>query len=265
MRLDLVARFRLRRLRFDHVGIERPLHEEAHVRNLGGLFVEDFDELVADRDALLLRIVDAGEPLEETLGGVDCDHVEMQHVAKRGDDVLRFVLAQQPRIDEHAGQLLADRARNQALRRRPNRRRRRARRSRSRCRRARGSLRSRARRTIPSPNRPRASQRRAGSSRSAPCRIRCGRPPDGTARRRCGARGRPSPRSRNAPCERALGTPAAARRRVSPCDIQTRLRAETPAKNGLSGRSSSSVAGPNSRCASGTSVPPRSRAINCMP
>ena len=40
----------------DHVGVERPLHEEAHVAEAPRLLLEDADELLADDHALLLGI-----------------------------------------------------------------------------------------------------------------------------------------------------------------------------------------------------------------
>ena len=51
---------------------------------------------------------------------------------------------------------------------------------------------------------------------------------------------------------------------VSPCDIHTRLRSAAPAVNGERS-SNSNVVGPYSRWVAGTSVPPRSRAINWIP
>ena len=73
---------------------------------LGGL--EDPDELAADDLALLLRVGDAGERVEEPLRGVD----DVQRDPGRGDevalDLLGLALAQQPVVDEHAGELVAD-------------------------------------------------------------------------------------------------------------------------------------------------------------
>ena len=52
---------------------------------------------------------------------------------------------------------------------------------------------------------------------------------------------------------------------VSPCDIHTRDCSGTPRKSGQSAASTVSWAGPNSLCASGTSVPPSFFATSCMP
>ena len=60
--------------------------------------------------ALLLRILDAGQPGEEALAGVDHDEVHPE-VALEGDpQQLRLLLAHQPVVDVDAGQPIADRA-----------------------------------------------------------------------------------------------------------------------------------------------------------
>ena len=97
----------------DDVRVERALHEELD-RLVGvgddraGLLLEDPDELAADRLALGLRVGDAGQRVEEPLARVD----DPQLHAGRGDevllDLLGLALAQQPVVDEDAGQLVAD-------------------------------------------------------------------------------------------------------------------------------------------------------------
>ena len=74
------------------------------------LLLEDADELGADRLALGLGVGDAGELLEEALLGVDGDERDLELVAERGDDLLALVLAHEAVVDEHARQLVADRA-----------------------------------------------------------------------------------------------------------------------------------------------------------
>ena len=59
--------------------------------------------------ALLLGVVDAGEPGEEALPRVDVDERDMEVVAERLDDLRRLVLAQQSVVDEDACELFADR------------------------------------------------------------------------------------------------------------------------------------------------------------
>ena len=77
------------------------------------LFFEDGDELVADRDALQLGIVEAREPFEKARRRIDVHDVEVQDVAERRDDAERLVLAHQAGVDVDARELLADRARHQ--------------------------------------------------------------------------------------------------------------------------------------------------------
>ena len=101
----------------DHVGVERALHEELDrvAVGVGGpddvarRLLEDADELAADDLALLLGVGDPGERGEELLARVDDDEVD----PGRGDEVLLDLLglagAQQPVVDEHAGELVTDR------------------------------------------------------------------------------------------------------------------------------------------------------------
>ena len=74
-----------------------------------GLLFEDADELLADRAPLVLRVGDPGELAEEALLRVDVDERHVEVVAERLDDLRRLVLAQEPMVDEHARQLVADR------------------------------------------------------------------------------------------------------------------------------------------------------------
>ena len=186
VRFDLVAGLALRRLRFDDVGIERALHEVLDAGNLRRFFFEDGDELVADRDALLLR--DRRLPRAcarkrsraSTAITLRCSTSRNAASTSAG-----LVLAQQAVIDEDAGQLLADRARDQ--RRRDGRIDAAGERAdhlvaadiarESRCDR-------RLDERVHLPVAARCRRSGAGSSREDRARIRCARPPDGTARRR---------------------------------------------------------------------------------
>ena len=95
--------------RLDHVRVERPLDEVADVAELPRLLLEDADELLADDRALLLGLGHPREPGEEPLAGMDVDERDVEVVAERLDDLLGLVLAQQAVVDEHAGELVADR------------------------------------------------------------------------------------------------------------------------------------------------------------
>ena len=77
--------------------------------HLGGGVLEDADELAADDLALLFRVGDAGERIEKAPLGVD----DLQPDARRRHEVLLDLLglarAEQTVVDEHAGELFADR------------------------------------------------------------------------------------------------------------------------------------------------------------
>ena len=105
----IVAATRLVAARLDHVRVERALDEVVDLAELPRLLLEDADELLADRAALLLGIGDAGEPAEEALLRVDVDERDVEVVAERLDDLHGLVLAQQAVIDEDARELVAHR------------------------------------------------------------------------------------------------------------------------------------------------------------
>ena len=96
----------------DDVRVERALHEEADARSLRGDLgrrgLEHPDELPADDLALGLGVGDARERGEEPVGGVD----GVQARARGGHEVALHLRAlarpQQPVVDEHAGQPIAD-------------------------------------------------------------------------------------------------------------------------------------------------------------
>ncbi len=90
------------------VGIDGALSQEADAVQLGGLLGEDIDELLADDLALLLRVGNAGQLVQEAVGGVYIDQVSLQLLAEDADDLFGLALAQQAVVDVNAYQLLAD-------------------------------------------------------------------------------------------------------------------------------------------------------------
>ena len=70
--------------------------------------LEHADEELADDLALVLRIGDAREALEELVAGVDVDELDALMPPKRLDDLLGFALAHQSGVDEHARELGPD-------------------------------------------------------------------------------------------------------------------------------------------------------------
>ena len=127
--------------------------------------LEDVDERVADDRSLLLRILDARERVEKAARRVDGDELDAEVRVERALHLLALVQPQQARVDEHAGELIADRPMHE---RRGDRRVDAARQAADharRRRRARGSSRPRSRRTRPASNSAPHGRRERGSSR----------------------------------------------------------------------------------------------------
>ena len=100
--------------RLHDVGIERALHEEVDgLALLAGLrndtargLLEDPDELAADDLALLLRILDSRQRGQEALLRIDDDEAYAGGRDEVALDLLGLACAQQPVIDEDAGELI---------------------------------------------------------------------------------------------------------------------------------------------------------------
>ena len=98
----------LGRERLDHVGVERALHQEAHVvPDRARLGLEDVDEGVADAPPLLLGIGDAGQALEELRARVHHPEIDAEVAPEGGLHLLALVQAEQPVIHEDAGEPVA--------------------------------------------------------------------------------------------------------------------------------------------------------------
>lgn len=99
----------------DDVRIDRSLHEEVDLADLLRFGLEDTDELLADDLALLLRLGHALELFVEPLLGIDADEVQIVVPAgtEDGFDLIALVLSEEAVIDEDAGELLADRLRQE--------------------------------------------------------------------------------------------------------------------------------------------------------
>ena len=113
---DVVVRLDLRRdavlaaARLDHVGVERPLHEEADVAQPPRLLLEDADELLADDLPLAPRDPRRPSSRERNRScACDVDERDVEVPGERLDHLLGLVLAQQAVVDEDARELVADR------------------------------------------------------------------------------------------------------------------------------------------------------------
>ena len=99
--------------RLDDVGVERALHEEPRVGAVRGEvargLLEHADERLADDLALLLGLDDVVERAEEAVGRLHVHEVDGELAAEGLLHLLGFVEPQQPGVDEHARELVADR------------------------------------------------------------------------------------------------------------------------------------------------------------
>ena len=203
--------------------------------------------------------------VEEALAGVDDDEVDAGRLDEVLLDLLGLALAQQPVVDEDAGQLVADRLLHQgrcdggvdaageraedavladllADRRRRGRRRRWPRSSPARCRR---------------PSR--------GSSRGPAGPARSAAPRGATARRRGGAR---RPRRRRPGCQRRGGdarSPSGASVTESPCDIHTTCSSAGRRRASTRRAMTDASVLPYSRAPVRSTVPPSARDIAWKP
>ena len=95
--------------RLDHVGVERPLDEEADVAELARLVLEDADELLADP---ILRFSSGSltpvEPREEALLRLRRGRAGRGSGRRTSRPPARPRSAQEPVVDEDAGELVAD-------------------------------------------------------------------------------------------------------------------------------------------------------------
>ena len=89
------------------------MHQEPRARvtgaELGRDLLEDPDEQLADPLALVLRVEHAGEGLEEPVGRLHVDQVDVELAPEGLLDLLGLAGPHQAGIDEHAGQLVTDR------------------------------------------------------------------------------------------------------------------------------------------------------------
>ena len=93
---------------FDDIGVEGALGEEVGVGNVVGGFLEDLNKPVPDELAFLLRIIDACEITEERFRGINNTEVDVEVVVEGVLDEVAFFFAEEPVVDKHAGELVAD-------------------------------------------------------------------------------------------------------------------------------------------------------------
>src|SRR5262245_26712066 len=112
MRLDSYRWASGERHAFDNIRIERALRKKLGAADFLRLCLEHFDEQLPDGLALLLRVLDALERLEERLRGIHVHERNVVALAEHRHDFLRFGEPHQSMIDEHAGELISYRFMN---------------------------------------------------------------------------------------------------------------------------------------------------------
>ena len=95
---------------FDHIGVQRALHEELRVAQPTGVLFEDAYEQLTDDLALRLGLGHTLEPLEVPFTGTHVDQLDAHVAAERLDHLIALVEPHQPGVDVDACQLRADRA-----------------------------------------------------------------------------------------------------------------------------------------------------------
>ena len=93
----------------DHVGVQGALNEVIGIGQIGGHLFEDPDECLTDDLALLLRIGDPGQPLQETVLRVDVNQIRREVPPEGLFDLFALAESHEPVVDEDAGELTTDR------------------------------------------------------------------------------------------------------------------------------------------------------------
>ena len=98
---------------FDHVGIERALCQEIDLPQGSGLALEDLDEGRTDPPALLFRVDNPLQGDQELVAGVDALHVDAQMPLHHVFHPAPLVAAEEPIVNQQAGELAGERAMHQ--------------------------------------------------------------------------------------------------------------------------------------------------------
>ena len=94
---------------FDHIGINGALHQIGYLAQLTGLFLKDADELLADDLALFFRFGHTRQLVQEAIGGVHPNEVDVVVFREHLLHHVALILAQQAVIHKNAGELAAHR------------------------------------------------------------------------------------------------------------------------------------------------------------
>ena len=92
----------------NHIGIERALGEVIKGPKPLALLFKHANEFGADDAALLLRVGNASELVDEALTGIDVLHIDVEALVEELDQKLGLAFAHEALVDEHAGELITD-------------------------------------------------------------------------------------------------------------------------------------------------------------
>ena len=93
---------------FNHVGIQRSLHQELCVGDSASVFFKNTNKGFTNCFALRLRLGDALEFFKEPRAGINMNEFNTHVALKRFDHLCAFVLAHQPNVYIDTRQLIAN-------------------------------------------------------------------------------------------------------------------------------------------------------------
>ena len=93
---------------FDHVGIQRALHEELRVFDAAGVALEHSHERLTDHLAFAFGVGDALQLVEELVAGIHVDELDAEVALERLHHLVALVLAHETRVDVDAREVGAD-------------------------------------------------------------------------------------------------------------------------------------------------------------
>ena len=95
--------------RLDHIGIEGALGQEIKGTEALTFFLKYPNKFGADNLTFLLGIRNSSQLADEAITGIDVFDIDMETLVKKLDQKFWLPLAHEALIDEHAGELVADR------------------------------------------------------------------------------------------------------------------------------------------------------------
>ena len=95
---------------FNHIGIQRALHQKFRIRQTAGVLLENAHKQLANCFAFCFGFSHTSESLKKSRTGVDMYKFYAHHTMKSFNDLRTFVFAHQASVNINTSQLFADRA-----------------------------------------------------------------------------------------------------------------------------------------------------------